>query len=301
MKGVKPVIFGEVLFDIFSADKKVLGGAPFNVAWNLKGFGFDPLFISRVGNDSLGSEIKDIASNWGLDTNGIQTDSTHPTGTVAITFDEISHTFDIKSDQAYDRIDGEKALVEVNNGNPEVLYFGTLAIRESCSHAALERLLTQNIPAFVDINLREPWWTIDLVNQALRHATWLKLNDDELLLIRKQLINSPENEDLQQSLHKLKDRFNLSQVILTCGEQGAYLLDDDGCFFQAPPTEVKIVDTIGAGDAFSSVVIAGLLLQWRSEVVLPRALEFAAAVCTLPGATCLEKEFYKGFSQSWLS
>ena len=103
----KPLIYGEVLFDIFPGDNKVLGGAPFNVAWHLQGLGLSPLFISRIGGDAEGRNVVDAMQQWAMDNSGLQRDAVYPTGGVEISMQGTDHRFDIRANQAYDHIDFE--------------------------------------------------------------------------------------------------------------------------------------------------------------------------------------------------
>lgn len=150
------VIFGEVLFDHFPDGSVVLGGAPFNVAWHLQAFGLSPLFISRVGNDPLGQQIKTHMSEWGMSTCGLQLDSSHPTGTVDVQIDRGEPSYNIVEGCAYDFID-RSALPSMRDRG--FLYHGTLAIRNSVSEKTLKAIKDEhNLSIFVDINLRPPWW-----------------------------------------------------------------------------------------------------------------------------------------------
>ena len=137
----RPVVFGEVLFDIFPGGESVLGGAPFNVAWNLQGLGLEPLFISRVGNDELGERVLGSMRDWGMDTRGVQLDRTHPTGTVGIELDGAEPTYTIHPNQAYDHIDPTAAIDALGDERPALLYHGSLALRQPVSRGALSRLL----------------------------------------------------------------------------------------------------------------------------------------------------------------
>jgi len=101
----RPVMFGEVLFDMFPDGSVVLGGAPFNVAWHLQAFGLSPLLISRVGADALGRQVSAAMQEWGMDRSGLQLDSAHPTGTVSISFSDGEPKFDIVPNRAFDYIE----------------------------------------------------------------------------------------------------------------------------------------------------------------------------------------------------
>lgn len=152
-----PAIFGEVLFDCFEDGSRVLGGAPFNVAWHLQAFGCKPLLISRVGEDAMGREIRDTMLQWGMSAAGLQLDSGHASGEVQVSLQAGQPSFDIVADRAYDHIDAG-SLPRIN---PSLIYHGTLALRNAESAAALNHLLQHcQSPVFMDVNLRPPWWNL---------------------------------------------------------------------------------------------------------------------------------------------
>ena len=122
----RPVVFGEVLFDTFPDGAAVLGGAPFNVAWHLQGFGLDPLFISRIGDDEPGTRVLDTMRAWGMDIRGLQVDDDHPTGKVQVSLDHGQPSFSILADQAYDFIELEAAVGAATRAAPALLYHGSL-------------------------------------------------------------------------------------------------------------------------------------------------------------------------------
>lgn len=293
------LIFGEALFDVFPDNRKVLGGAPFNVAWNLQQFNARPLFISRIGNDDNGQSIIDQIQQIGMDVQGIQRDPAHPTGTVSITMDATGHQFNINADQAYDYIDSQPLNAVINNKNISLIYFGSLASRSPQSRQTLHSLLGNTIPAFVDINLRSPWWTLDEVRYALHRAHYAKLNDEEVLTISEQL--SDEKLSLEQGIDYLNSQFDFKILIVTCGEQGAYLCTADDKLFRPAPAVTQLQDTIGAGDAFSSVIIYGLIHEWPVTTLLERALDFASRVCSLQGAITTDPHFYQHTQKEWQS
>lgn len=286
-----PVIFGEVLYDCFPDGNRVLGGAPFNVAWHCHAFGLKPLFISRVGDDQLGHNIHTAMLDWGMDTQGLQFDTEHATGVVNVTFDENEPSYDIVENSAWDFIN-IKELPEINNQS--LLYHGSLSLRNSITEQSLVHL-KQLFPdsIFVDVNLRPPWWTISKVINILENAQWIKLNLDELSLIA-----SNENETLNQA-HYLMSQYNLQLVVVTLGEQGAIAINKKESCFVKPDNATTVVDTVGAGDAFTSVLLLGLHKHWSLQEIVNRAQEFASAVVGLRGATTQDKHFYKPFSQKW--
>ena len=154
--------------------------APFNVAWHLQALGDEPLFVSRVGNDAAGRDIRQAMQDWQMNLSGLQDDSQHPSGRVEVHFEGGEPAYQIVADCAYDFIDGS-ALPPADLG---VLYHGTLALRNEVSQRALQRLKQQHDAAvFVDVNLRAPWWRKEQVQIVLGEARWVKLNEEELQLL----------------------------------------------------------------------------------------------------------------------
>jgi fructokinase len=287
----RPLIFGEVLFDQFEDGSSVLGGAPFNVAWHLQAFGLQPLFVSRVGDDSYGRRIRDEMQKWGMSTAGLQKDSTYPTGLVSVTLKNDEPSFDILADRAYDHISAT-ALPPVT---PSLIYHGSLAVRQPVSAAALSTI-KQNFdaPVFIDVNLRPPWWQHATLMTLLQHTSWAKLNNDEIDILIE------GNATILEKASELIGRYNMEMVILTLGAEGAIALTQSGDQIQVAPTQnLNIVDTVGAGDAFSSVCILGQLKQWPVSTIMERAQTFASAVVQIRGATVTNKDFYQPFTESW--
>jgi fructokinase len=288
----RPVIFGEVLYDCFPDGEAVLGGAPFNVAWHLQGFGLSPLFISRVGDDPLGHRVRDTMHKHGMDTSGLQLDSLHPTGKVTITLSGNNHSFEIIPDQAYDYI-ARDALPPL----PEqaLFYHGSLAARSPVSAQTLAYLRTRYTSrCMIDVNLRSPWWQRQQVLDQIKGAWLAKLNDDELLLL------VPDAADDASRMQHLINAAGLQQLLITRGAAGAELLTADGEHFRvAPDTVTRVVDTIGAGDALTSVIILAALQGWPYPKTLERAQAFASAIVGCRGAIVEESGFYQPFNEAW--
>lgn len=292
------VVFGEVLFDCFPDGTQVLGGAPFNVAWHLQGLGLAPLFISRVGADEQGQSVLAAMKKWGMDCRGIQQDPLHPTGRVEVTLQDGQPSFNILPEQAYDFIDPDLFLKQLSNQSPPLLYRGTLAIRSTASQRALEVLSNACEPLiFLDLNLRSPWWQHASVEQALRAARWVKLNDAELLTLLEH--KAETQEELVKGAQFVCQRFQLAWVLVTLGDKGAFLVTADNKSHWVEPQPVKVIDTVGAGDAFSAVMIQGLLRDWPLKQAIERGAAVAAAICTMRGAVTQDPQFYAKFIADW--
>lgn len=289
----RPIVFGEVLFDHFPDGSAVLGGAPFNVAWNLHGLGLQPLLVSRVGDDPEGGRILDAMRNWGMDTSGMQIDPVHPTGKVSITLSGSEPTFSILPDQAYDFIEAA-TLPSLSSGG--LLYHGSLALRNVVSRQALDELAARcRLPRFVDINLRAPWWEREAARKLVAGARWAKLNEHEL-----RQLGDPGAHDTPELAAGLQGECELEALIITLGANGAMLRSAQGeiCHVSPRPSS-RVVDTVGAGDAFASVVLVGLLRGWPAELMLERAQDFASRVVELRGATTMDRDFYVGQAGEW--
>lgn len=289
----RPLIFGEVLFDCFPDGREVLGGAPFNVAWNLQAFGQRPLLISSVGDDSQGMLIKQTMESWSMDTQLLDCDPARPTGRVEISLAEGEPSFSILPNQAYDHI---SSVPLPTNEVPSFLYHGSLALRDTLNRNTLAGLKRNYpCPIFLDVNLRNPWWQRDTVLALIDDATWLKLNDDECRVL------FPDEQDLNSCGSLLLDRFNLDAVFLTKGSKGATVFTRKSSPVTVEPgTVVEVVDTVGAGDAFSSVLLLGLRLNWPVKLTLDRAQEFASSVVGIRGAINQDRAFYQTIFDNWM-
>lgn len=285
------VIFGEVLFDCFPDGTRVLGGAPFNVAWHCQAFGLHPLFISRVGNDPLGRQIRSAMHNWGLDTSGLQLDSAHATGKVDVSFNDGEPAYEIVENSAWDFID-HMATPKIDKHC--VLYHGSLALRNSVAANSLADLKQQCAwSIFIDVNLRQPWWDQSLIQNIIHNGQWIKLNIDELALI------VPQQADVETRMKFLLANTQVKLVVVTRGADGAIAATQDECCSVLPETISHVVDTVGAGDAFSSVLLLGLHKDWPLQEILNRAQQFASAVVKQRGATTQDKTFYEPFIEAW--
>ena len=281
-------IFGEVLFDHFPDGSRVLGGAPFNVAWHLQAFGQSPQMISRVGCDPEGEQVRAAMADWGLTTRHLQTDPLRPTGRVAVTFRDGEPAYDIVADCAYDHIE------PAPTGDCALLYHGSLAARAATSSNTL-RQLRASAPhtVFIDVNLRPPWWQPAALHELLTGADWVKLNSDELQALTGTTASAASGR-------AFLERFGLQGLLVTQGASGAQLLlAGGGCLQVAPPSDTEVVDTVGAGDAFAAVMLLGLSLEWPLDLALDRAQQFAAAVVERRGATVAARDFYRTFCRRW--
>ena len=292
-------LFGEVLADIFP-DQSVLGGAPFNVARHLQAFGLHPVMISRTGNDALRDDLLREMDRLGMDKTGIQCDPTYPTGQVQVHMKDGGHSFDILPDQAYDHIHAGVTHMMIMSLKPELVYFGTLAQRGMESRLALDKFLADSkCPRFLDINLRSPWYNKHTVRRSLLRSDIVKMNEDELEIVSDYFRISGNTPLLKAEA--LLDQFELNCLLITCGQNGAWLINRQHEVFSTTPAgnTQTVIDTVGAGDAFAAVFIIGLLSQWEMPVAMQRANQFAAALCGIRGGAPQNQDFYLPFKQEW--
>lgn len=293
------VLFGEVLIDAFP-DRLVLGGAPFNVACHLRVFGLRPILVTRTGNDEFRYILLSAMSRFDMETVGVQCDPVHPTGRVRVKITAQGHSFEIIPDQAYDFIHPTITRMVTLSAQPELVYFGTLAQRNKTSRRALGTLLKSTAaPRMLDINLRKPWYDLNTLKRSLAHADIVKVNEEELAILAGML--RLQEKDERSAAAALLHQYGLECLIVTCGENGAWLLNRDDTEMQADSggTGARIVDTVGAGDAFSAVFIVGALRGWPIDLTLARANVFAAAMCRQRGAIPESPDFYLPFLRDW--
>ena len=282
------LIVGEVLWDCFPGHR-VLGGAPFNVAWNLAGFGAQPIMVSAIDEDDLGREIIEGMQQWGNATECIAVHSDRPTGTVQVTLNNGEPTYEITEGVAWDAI-SEPTL---DLDSIDFLYCGSLAWRSEATRNTILKLRKKSsAPVFVDINIRMPYFDDHWLKPMLDGAECVKLNEDELSrIVGKTFATERER---QQASQELMSRHRISELYVTRGAAGAEWYNATGdTFAVTAPQPKKWVDAVGAGDAFAAVVLWGQLQKVEREKSLNDAVRFAAQVCGLSGATTEDKTFYQ--------
>lgn len=286
------LIFGECLYDIFPDGLAVLGGAPFNVAWHLQGFGLEPMFISRLGDDPLGHQLRKAMIDWGMGTQGLQLDTNHRTGEVRVSLKDGQPSYEILADRAWDFIEAH-ALPPLN---PSLIYHGSLGLRSATSASTFADLGRQHqAPHYFDINLRPPFWTADQIHNLTGSCRWLKLNDEEIALL------VPDSTDLETKARGLLKRYEgLEWLLLTRGAAGAWLFDQEGQRHDIKPeTDIKVVDAVGAGDAFTAVTILGIHHDWPIPLMLRRAQAFAGQILGQQGAISRDRGLYECLKKLW--
>ena len=290
MNSKRPLIVGEVLFDEFPNGKRVLGGAPFNVAWNLQGLGKNPLFVSAVGTDDEGREVQARMEAWGMDATALQVTEKWPTGRVRVVFQGEEPQFCILDNQAYDEI--HVPDLHASRSEFSLLYVGSLAYRSTTSRHTINRLMNgTGLPRFVDVNIRQPWFERASVAELLDHADWIKLNVDELSFLADVECRTPQQ--VAEAVFVLRERHRARSFFVTCAASGAYAIDEDGeVTFAEAPTPTPYIDAVGAGDAFSAAIIVGIDHGLSLTAMLASAVRYASNTCKIQGATSTQRAHY---------
>jgi fructokinase len=281
----QPIVIGlgEVLWDMLPGGRQ-LGGAPANFAYHTKILGAEAYVVSSVGDDSLGRDILAQLDRLGLDRRCVAIDAVHATGTVSVELDvQGKPSYVIHENVAWDNIPLTPELVELCR-RADILCFGSIAQRSEISRATIRACLAatggQCLRIF-DVNLRQHYYDAEVIRAGLQAARVLKLNDEELPVVATMLgISGSE----AQMLHSLLGDFSLDLIALTRGEKGATLVTGNRSSAQSVATG-KVVDTVGAGDAFTAALAIGLHRGLDLDVINRHACRLAAYVCTRPGAT----------------
>jgi len=273
---------GELLWDCLPSGMQ-LGGAPCNFAYHAMQRGCACVVISAIGKDDLGNKISETLRVKGLSTDFIQ-EKDVPTSTVTVTLDENGQpNYTIHEHVAWDQISWN-ANLEVLAKRVDAVCFGSLAQRNEVSCKTIQQFLeatNKNCLRVFDINLRQRYYNQETIEKSLELATVLKLNDEELPIVASMFHLIGTDEELLQQLIR---RFDLQLIALTKGCKGSLVMNhkNEKSYMEVPP--VIIVDTVGAGDSFTAVLVAGLLQKHDMKTIHENATRVAAFVCTQNGA-----------------
>ena len=301
------VVFGEALVDDFGTEQLV-GGAPFNVARHLAAFLAPQLMITCIGNDKNGAVVHAEFERFAMSEAGLQIDKMEETGRVVVERNAKGHRFVILPGQAYDFINPEQALDAFAAVEPGALYFGTLAQRCPRSRDTLHALLeASNATRYLDLNLREGQYDERCVFHSLHAADIAKVNEEELQSLFGWYFDIHPSappmtgDEVRAACAALVQMFSLQGLIVTLGHRGSvYFGADAGVIVNRDnPAPPYVIDTVGAGDAFSAIFLLGRARGWELETTLARANEFAAAVCAIPGAVPRDLGFYDKWAACW--
>jgi len=272
---------GEALWDVLPEGKK-LGGAPANFAYHARQFGLEGIAVSAIGHDALGEEIVEAFEEHQLPYHLARVE--FPTGTVQVTLDAQGvPQYEIKTDVAWDNIPFDDELASLA-ADCKAVCFGSLAQRSEISRNTIGAFLDA-VPAdclkVFDINLRQSFYTKEVLEASFRRCDILKINDEELVVISR-LYDIP-GLSLEEKCWHIFDKYGLRMLILTCGTNGSYVFHAGGMSYQVTP-KVEVADTVGAGDSFTGSFI-GSILQGKSVAVAHEtAVKVSAYVCTQKGA-----------------
>jgi fructokinase len=285
---MNPIVgIGEVLWDVYPNGRKVAGGAPFNFAFHCHQLGHSSVIVSRVGDDDLGRELRERVRELGLSDEYIQTDHGHPTGTVQVTLDANKvPTYTITENVAWDHVAWEEKLADLGRRSAAI-YFGTLAWRNN--YEPLDRLISAHRQSahppcvIFDVNIRQHYYDAGILDAGTERCTILKMSEED-------------NNELVAHYHtRPTDPFEMARclseapkenyiVVVSRGAEGC-AVEVPGARFTEPGVPANVVDTVGAGDAFTAAMVC-LHLEGKSLRECARfANHYAARVCEQPGGT----------------
>ena len=274
---------GEALWDVLPERKKI-GGAPANFAYHVSQFGLQSCIVSAVGDDALGKEILDNFREKNL--NHIVETVPYPTGTVQVELDPNGvPQYDIKENVAWDNIPFTPQLEELAHRTRAICY-GSLAQRNVVTRQTINRFIDampkdqENLIVF-DVNLRQRFYTKEILDESMKRCNVLKINDEELVTISRML--GYPGTDLQSKCWILLGRYDLKMLILTCGVNGSYIFTSGNMSYLATP-QVEVADTVGAGDSFTATFTSSIIKGLPVAEAHRRAVEVSAFVCTQHGA-----------------
>lgn len=272
---------GEALWDCLPDGKK-LGGAPANFAYHTGQFGLNTLAVSALGEDPLGTETLEELKSKGI--NHLMPLVDYPTGSVQVELDNAGvPTYDIKEGVAWDNIPFTTELEEVAK-NCSCVCFGSLAQRSSVSRQTIQKFIEatpESCLKIFDINLRQNFYTKDIICNSLKQANILKINDEELVTIGR--LFGYLGLDIENKCWLLLGKYNLDMLVLTCGVNGSYVFAPNLLSFRETP-KVEVADTVGAGDSFTGTFAAAILNGIAIPEAHQLAVEASAFVCTQHGA-----------------
>ena len=272
----KILSFGEIVWDIFDS-KKVLGGAPFNFARFSRKFGADAYILSAVGKDENGREVLSFMEKHNMPSDFVQVIEGEETGKVLVKIENNAPSYEICSPAAWDKIDATPQAIEFA-ARSNAIAFGTLAQRSEVSRQNLFKTIratSKKCLKVFDANLRQNFYSKEIITSSLEIANILKINEEELPVISRMFSISGSKTECARKIFKM---FNLNYLILTCGADGHSIIAEEKEITGKSKAE-KIVDTVGAGDAFTARFVCEILNGKTAEEAAQAAAESAASAC----------------------
>ena len=277
------VSFGEILWDKLPSGK-VPGGAPLNFAYRLKSFQNSLSIISKVGDDLLGKGLTEFLNKNGLDTEHIQISKIYKTGEVNVSIDKNGIAdYDILNPVAWDDISLNLKNIELTK-NSSVFVFGSLICRNMTSRRTLKELLKIAPFKLFDINLRSPYYNMNLIEELMLSSDFIKFNYEEIEEISKIYIN--KKATLENMIETISEKTKTKNICVTMGEKGACYYTNNSFYYQ-DGFKINVLDTVGAGDSFLATLVEGILNKTKPQEILKKACAVAALVASKKGATPL--------------
>ncbi len=275
------VSFGEILWDKLPSGK-VPGGAPLNFAYRLNSFQNSLSIISKVGDDSLGKGLTDFLNKNGLDTEHIQISKIYKTGEVNVSIDKNGIAdYDILNPVAWDDISLNLKNIELTK-NSSVFVFGSLICRNMTSRRTLKELLKIAPFKLFDINLRSPYYNMNLIEELMLSSDFIKFNYEEIEEISTIYIN--KKATLENMIETISEKTKTKNICVTMGEKGACYYTNNSFYYQ-DGFKINVLDTVGAGDSFLATLVEGILNKTKPQEILKKACAVAALVASKRGAT----------------
>ena len=275
------VSFGEILWDKLPSGK-VPGGAPLNFAYRLNSFQNSLSIISKVGDDSLGKGLTEFLNKNGLDTEHIQISKIYKTGEVNVSIDKNGIAdYDILNPVAWDDISLNLKNIELTK-NSSVFVFGSLICRNMTSRRTLKELLKIAPFKLFDINLRSPYYNMNLIEELMLSSDFIKFNYEEIEEISTIYIN--KKATLENMIETISEKTKTKNICVTMGEKGACYYTNNSFYYQ-DGFKINVLDTVGAGDSFLATLVEGILNKTKPQEILKKACAVAALVASKEGAT----------------
>ena len=275
------VSFGEILWDKLPSGK-VPGGAPLNFAYRLNSFQNSLSIISKVGDDFLGKGLTEFLNKNGLDTEHIQISKIYKTGEVNVSIDKNGIAdYDILNPVAWDDISLNLKNIELTK-NSSVFVFGSLICRNMTSRRTLKELLKIAPFKLFDINLRSPYYNMNLIEELMLSSDFIKFNYEEIEEISTIYIN--KKATLENMIETISEKTKTKNICVTMGEKGACYYTNNSFYYQ-DGFKINVLDTVGAGDSFLATLVEGILNKTKPQEILKKACAVAALVASKEGAT----------------
>ncbi len=277
------VSFGEILWDKLPSGK-VPGGAPLNFAYRLNSFQNSVSIVSMVGDDALGKELIEFLKVSSLDTEHIQISNIYKTGEVNVSVDKNGIAdYDILNPVAWDNILlNSKNIALIKNSS--IFVFGSLICRNITSRKTLKELIKISPFKLFDINLRSPYYSMDLIEELMISSDFIKFNYEEIEEICTLYIK--KKGTLENMIETISEKTKTKNICVTMGEKGACYYTNNSFYYQ-DGFKISVLDTVGAGDSFIATLVEGILNKTKPQEILKKACAVAALVASKEGATPL--------------